>query len=95
MIEKDKNGEEYIVFRCPHCQEDENIQDGILVYLKEINCAIFRHGVYKDTGIQIPSHASKEECDKLFKEGHIIECGKPYEILKVNNEYKIQKCEYK
>jgi len=95
MVEKDKNGDEYIVFKCPHCQGDENTQDGILVYLKEINCAIFRHGVYKDSGKQMPPHAPKEECDRLAKEDKIIGCGKPYEIVKINGEYKIQKCGYK
>lgn len=95
MVEKDKNGDEYIVFKCPHCQEDESCQDGILVYLKEINCAIFRHGVFKDSGNQMPPHAPKDECDKLAKEDKIIGCGKPYEIVKINSEYKIQKCDYK
>ena len=95
MVEKDKNGEEYNIFKCPHCQEDENCQDGILVYLKDINCAIFRHGAYKDSGKQMPPHAPKNECDRLAKEDKIIGCGKPYEIVKIDGEYKIQKCDYK
>jgi hypothetical protein len=95
MIEKDLNGNEYIVFKCPHCQTDENSQYYIIVYLNEINCAIFRHGVYKDSGNQISPHTSKNECDKLAKENKIVGCGKPYEIVKINTEYKIQKCEYK
>ncbi len=92
MVEKDKNGDEYIVFKCPYCQEDE--QYYIQIYLKEISCGIFRHGVYADSTKQISPHASKEECEKLVTEGKIIGCGKPYEIVKINDEYKIQKCDY-
>ena len=40
---------------CPHCTKP------ILVYVKDINCAIFRHGVYKKTGLQIDSHSPKKE----------------------------------
>lgn len=95
MVEKDKNGEEYIVLECPYCKDNKDIEENILIYLKDINCAIFRHGAYKDSGKQIPPHTPKEECDRLFKEGKIDGCGKPYEIIKDNGEYKIQKCDYK
>ena len=36
-----------------------------------------------------------ETIEKLAKENKIVGCGKPYEIVKINTEYKIQKCEYK
>jgi hypothetical protein len=38
--------------KCPHC-------DGTIEIL-EINCAIFRHGVLKQTGLQLHPHASKQ-----------------------------------
>lgn len=37
------------------------------VEIIEINCAIFRCGIYKNNGTQINPHLSKEECDKLKK----------------------------
>ena len=43
---------------CPHCQ--------IPVEILEINCAIFRHAIYKDTFKQIDPHLSKERCDYLI-----------------------------
>ncbi len=45
-----------VVVVCPHCEE--------YIVIQEFNCNIFRHGVFKVTGEQVPPHASKEECDK-------------------------------
>ena len=43
-----------IYFECPHC----NIL--IMVYTHEIGCKIFRCGIYKTTGEQIPPHTDKK-----------------------------------
>ena len=62
---------------------------------KDINCAIFRHGVLKETGNQIDPHASKEICDSLAKEGKIYGCGKPFKLVRQDSVmYIAQKCEY-
>jgi hypothetical protein len=45
------------MFSCPHC--------GIYIEVIEMNCKIFRCGIYKKDGTQINSHLSKEECEKL------------------------------
>ena len=43
--------------QCPHCEE--------YIIIEQINCAIFRHGVFKTTLVQINQHLPKFECDKL------------------------------
>lgn len=80
--------EDYITFQCPHCELQ------IVIYKNEINCAIFRHGVMKATGIQIGPHSSKAECDDLINKELIFGCGKPFKIINFNNEYKAEICEY-
>ena len=57
---------------CPHCQQ--------LIEILAINCAIFRCGIYRANGEQIPPHLPKEECDRLFAEGAIYGCGKPFRL---------------
>ena len=54
---------------CPNC--------GIMIEIIEINCAIFRCGIVKSTGEQIPPHASKEEIEKL----DIWGCGGPMRLV--------------
>lgn len=62
-----------IVVECPHCH--------LSVWIEEINCAIFRHGVFRDTHVQVPPHASKTECDDLVARDLIIGCGKPFRVV--------------
>ena len=75
---------DYIVITCPHCQLE------ILIYREEINCRIFRHGVYKDNMEQIPPHLDKATCDMLLSSDRIYGCGKPF-IL--NGEI-AERCDY-
>ena len=69
-------------YDCPHC--------GGMIIITEMNCKIFRHGVYKKTGKQIPPHASKLDCDTWVEKGDIWGCGKPF---KIENE-KAVVCDY-
>lgn len=69
-------------FECPHCSL------WIQVQKNEINCSIFRHGVFKNTMEQIPPHSSKDFCDRTI--GTIYGCGKPFKII--NN--RVEKCDY-
>lgn len=55
---------------CPTC--------GIMIEIVEINCAIFRCGVIKSTGIQIDPHLPKAECDKLGDT--IYGCANPFRL---------------
>ena len=50
----------HIVLACPHCEEY------ILIFLKELNCRIFRHGVYKDTLQQIETQLLMRQYDGLM-----------------------------
>ena len=76
-----------IILPCPHCN--------MFVYIEDINCAIFRHGIYIETGEQIDPHMCKKDCDELVKENLIWGCGKPFQLIVTdNNEPQLKKCEY-
>ena len=68
---------------CPHCKE--------IVWIQELNCRIFRHGILKINGVQMDPHSPKELCDALASNGHIYGCGKPF-LININLEAVI--CEY-
>jgi len=73
--------------KCPHCDE--------YIIIEQINCAIFRHGIYKDNYSQINPHLPKNDCDKLKNENLIYGCGKPFRIEKNDNGIWIAViCEY-
>ena len=76
---------EFHSLTCPHCSGT------IIVYPNELNCRIFRHGVYRATNEPIPPHTSKDECDRLVLENLIHGCGKPF---MVNNEIQAVACDY-
>jgi hypothetical protein len=60
------------IVECPHCFSS--------IEILEINCAIFRHAIFKDTYQQIPPHLGKEECQELIKQNKIYGCGKPFRL---------------
>ena len=64
------------IFNCPHCNQT------VTVKKTQLNCRIFRHGIYKHNFKQIDPHAPKDICDKLYKENKIYGCGKPFKFLK-------------
>ena len=70
--------------KCPWCE-------GIVeVEANQINCKIFRHGIYKQTGQQINQHLPKTECDRLAGEKLIWGCGKPFHF----NGEEVKVCGY-
>ena len=71
---------------CPHCQEN--------IIIEKLNCKIFRHGVYKDSGKQINPHLNKNKCDKLIKANKIYGCGKPFRVNVIENKYIAEMCGY-
>ena len=71
---------------CPHCH--------CQIIIQEVNCQIFRHGIYKSSGDQINPHASKEECDELSIKGLIYGCGKPFRIDLVQDKWIATICDY-
>lgn len=66
---------------CPHCQQR--------IWIEQLNCGIFRCGMIKETGDQIPPHATKEECTAYLNQG-IYGCGKPFQII----DGVVNKCDY-
>ena len=53
---------DFYFFNCPHCNQE------VIVGIKELNCAIFRHAIYKNNYQQVDPHLQKDECEKLLKE---------------------------
>lgn len=78
----------FYIYQCPHCS------DYIETERKQLNCKIFRHGVYKANGIQVPPHSKKPLCDRIFHQGQIYGCGKPYQIYKDDKNWRVRKCDY-
>jgi hypothetical protein len=78
-----------LYFECPHC----SLQ--VQVYEHEINCSIFRHGVYKNSGIQMPPHAPQQMCEQLVATDQIYGCGKPFKVVKgESGAYLCEICDY-
>lgn len=76
-----------IIVTCPHCKE--------LVIIEEVNCAIFRHAVYKSNGEQINPHSTKEVCDNLLMNNQIYGCSKPFKIIQdISGEWQAIICDY-
>jgi hypothetical protein len=76
-----------MICNCPY--PDCNIPIEII----EINCAIFRCGIYKDYdnyGKQINPHLSKEDCDILKQSDKIWGCGRPFKLIKKNDEKQVE-----
>lgn len=69
--------------KCPHCND--------YIEIIELNCRIFRHGIMKNTGLQMDPHAHKEICDNLFNNNEIYGCGKPFMI---NEKLEVIICDY-
>lgn len=76
-----------IFVECPHCK--------CLVEILEINCAIFRHGTYKQNGQQLNPHLPKADCDRLVAADAIHGCGKPFQLIKREGDvYEAVVCDY-
>jgi len=75
------------IITCPYCDE--------FILIHELNCCIFRHGYFIETGEQIDPHSSKETCEELLQSGKIYGCGKPFKIVVLEDgTWEIQKCDY-
>jgi hypothetical protein len=78
--------EEKPILICPHCKD--------YILIEKINCAIFRHGTFKNNGKQIDPHASKKICDLYLKNNLIYGCGKPFRIIDNNGTLETEICDY-
>jgi hypothetical protein len=75
-----------IYIECPNC--------GDMVEIIQINCGIFRHGVFKNNQQQINPHSPESFCKKMFDDGQIYGCGKPFKLEQINGEYVAIVCDY-
>jgi hypothetical protein len=72
---------------CPHCND--------YIIISELNCGIFRCGIYKKSNEQLDPHLSEENCKKLIKKDLIYGCSKPFQIIvQDNGDWIIQMCDY-
>jgi hypothetical protein len=71
---------------CPHCKE--------YVEIVEINCAIFRHGTFKNNGQQMDPHTPKPLCDQYIQTNAIYGCGKPFKIVIREKMLVAEICDY-
>ena len=74
-MSKLKLDNDFYIFVCPNCLND------IIVHKTELNCRIFRHGIYKDSYKQMDPHTPKSLCDELVMKNAVIGCAKPFEII--------------
>jgi hypothetical protein len=94
--EHNKLPNEDFIFTCPHCDMFIEVKSN------EVNCCIFRHAYFfqkTDKGEivllnQLNPHASKDVCDSLIAEGRIYGCGKPFRIIKNEEGFSVEKCDY-
>ena len=77
-----------ICINCPHCS---NI---IIIYKKDINCAIFRHGVFITSLEQMNPHTSQILCEEYIREKIIYGCGRPFILKKNDTNYYAEICGY-
>jgi hypothetical protein len=77
-------------FECPHCD------CLIIVKEAEINCQIFRHGIFKSTGQQIPPHSLEVECKLLLDQNAVYGCCKPFKFIRKTNGIPshVEKCDW-
>ena len=84
--------EKTLIIECPHCKQ--------LCEIVELNCCIFRCGIYKHNQEQIPPHLPKPACDALVNHNLIYGCGKPFQIVPredaetKNTIYDVVICDY-
>ena len=79
---------ETLILECPHCH------DFISIEKKDINCAIFRHAVYKMNYQPIPPHSSQTECESLIDQGLVYGCAKPFKLIIEKQKFCAEKCDY-
>lgn len=83
----DKTNNKYR-FSCPHCE------GGVEVNTNEINCRIFRHGVFIANNTNIPPHSSEKDCNSWANTNKIYGCGKPIQMISDNGKIYIKICNY-
>ncbi len=76
------------IITCPNCH------DITIVKRNQLNCLIFRHGVFKHNFTPIDPHLSKDLCEQLLSENKIYGCSKPFQLILQNSKFYSVKCDY-
>ena len=76
------------IFSCPHCKQTISVEDD------QLNCRIFRCGIYKTSFEQINPHLDKKSCDFLKSQDLIYGCGKPFQLFGQKPNFIVEKCDY-
>ena len=89
-MSKSKVCEDEKVYRfvCPHCSIDIEVQK------TQLNCKIFRCGIFKNNGKQMNPHTNKLECERLLNEKLVYGCTKPFRFVSDNQENFVEPCGY-
>jgi hypothetical protein len=85
LVDNDTNA---YIFTCVHC----NLF--VLVKVSDINCKIFRHGAFKDSGEPINPHETLENCNNLLQLNKVYGCCKPLQIIEINKELFATSCDF-
>ena len=90
MSKRNKVSEYDDVFRfvCPHCSIDIEVQK------KQLNCKIFRCGVFKNNGKHINPHTNKLECERLLNEQLVYGCTRPFRFVNDQQQNYVEPCGY-
>ena len=75
-----------IIVQCPHCKGE--------IVIEQLNCKIFRHGIFKKNGKQINPHEKKVVCDMYIEKDLIFGCGKPFKVIEKKDKYEAIICDY-
>lgn len=75
-----------IIVNCPWCD--------CTIEIEQLNCAIFRCGIFKESGNQINPHESQENCEQFSKNNLIHGCGKPFKVQYIQDYFIAIKCDY-
>ena len=62
-----------MIINCPKCKQ--------FIIIEQLNCCIFRCGVFKYNGEQIPPHLEQKKCQQLIEQRLIYGCGQPFRIV--------------
>ena len=84
----------FYYFFCPYV----NCQLLIQVPVDQVNCQIFRHGMYISNAEQMNPHTPEPECDRIRekKDTVIYGCGLPFRMVCIDNKktYHVEICDY-
>jgi len=69
---------------CPQCQ------GLVIIEENEVNCAIFRHGVFRNSGQPIPPHSKLDQCQRWVENNEIWGCGAAFSLNKSTLETKLE-----